>query len=69
MTFEVHSNTARKTLGSTWVGATPVLRTYRVGFAALVAPTHVLPETKTSTVPVLTEYQTGPQEWPQGEQS
>jgi hypothetical protein len=51
------------------VGATPVLRTYRVGFAALVAPTHVLPETKTSTVPVLTEYQTGPQEWPQGEQS
>ena len=34
----------------------------------LVAPAHVLPETNASTGPVLTEYQTRPQERPKGEQ-
>jgi hypothetical protein len=36
--------------------------------AVLVAPTHVLPETNASTVPVLTKYKDWPQSWPKGEQ-
>ena len=36
--------------------------------AALVAPTHALPETNASTGTVLTEYLTGPQVRPKGEQ-
>jgi hypothetical protein len=36
--------------------------------AALVAPTHVLPEARTSTGPVLTEYQDWLQLRPKGEQ-
>ncbi len=35
--------------GSTWAGATPPLRGYRDGSAALVAPAHVLPEARAST--------------------
>ena len=37
--------------------------------AALVAPTHILPETEAGTSPVLTEYRDWPQSRPKGEQS
>jgi hypothetical protein len=46
---------------STWAGATPVLRTSRVGPAALVAPAHVPGESQASTVPGLTECRSWPQ--------
>ena len=35
--------------GSTWAGATPPCRAAAQADAVLVAPTHVLPETRTST--------------------
>ena len=31
MALQMHSSGRRKMLGSTWVGATPFLRNYRVG--------------------------------------
>jgi hypothetical protein len=54
--------------GKTWAGATPPCRAAARTAAALVAPAHVLPETKLSTVPVLTEYHSRPKVQPKGEQ-
>ena len=53
--------------GKTWAGATPPYRATAPAAAALVTPAHGLPETKPSTVPVLTEYQTRSQVRPKGE--
>jgi hypothetical protein len=54
--------------GSTWAGATPPYRATATADAVLVAPTHVLPEAKASTEPVLTQYQDWPHMRPEGEQ-
>ena len=51
-------------LGSTWVGATSPCRAVASANAALVAPTHVQDEYRIRTVPVRTEYQTGPDRVP-----
>jgi hypothetical protein len=50
--------------GKTWAGATPPYRSTAMAAAALVAPAHVLSETDVRPLPVLTEYQTGPQVGP-----
>lgn len=47
--------------GRTWVGATHCSAVSATADAALVAPTHVLLKTNTSTGPVLAEYK----DWPQ----
>ncbi|MCU1322212.1 MAG: hypothetical protein JWM43_1861 [Acidobacteriaceae bacterium] len=54
--------------GSTWVGATPPYRATATVGAALVTPTHVLPEANTSTATVLTKYRDWPHLRPKGEQ-
>jgi hypothetical protein len=54
--------------GKTWAGATPSCRAAASAAAALVAPAHVSPETKVSTVPVPTKYQSKPEVQPKGEQ-
>jgi hypothetical protein len=67
MLLQVHSGTTKKNLGSTWVGATHCSAVAATAHAVLVAPTHVLSEDQSSTVPVLKEYQPGPQLRPGGE--
>jgi hypothetical protein len=53
--------------GKTWAGATPPYLATAWTAATLVAPAHVLPETSQYRT-VLTNYQTGPQVRPKGEQ-